>query len=89
MNDRLRKHLLSLTKPPAGHLSLRIRGCHCTPYWDKVIVLTRHRGREAREVMEAYLISNIGHAICIGETSVLLNGKKMLHLGRESQLSVA
>lgn len=49
VNDHLREHLLSLTRIPSGHLTLHVRDCRCTPYWNRAIVLARHRGREAME----------------------------------------
>lgn len=53
---------------------------------DKVIGLAHQGGREAREVAEAYFISNIRRSTCIGDTSVSLSDKEVLCLAGEFQI---
>lgn len=77
INDRLREHAASLRASPSGHLSVHRRGCQPTP--NNTLIIGRYADRQAREILEAHAIMQLGDT-CISAPSLALSRREVTYL---------
>lgn len=85
LNDRLREHAYSLRATVRGLLPLHCRDCSCLPSFGDVVLVSRHRDKMTREIIEAFFISSLADR-CVSEPSVALSEREILYL--QSKMSV-
>lgn len=81
INEWLKEHANSVRTAPSGHLAHHAHICGCNLVFQKVSILESFRGRQAREVCEAYCIKQRCET-CVSEVFIALLKTKILFLGR-------
>lgn len=80
-NDRMREHDNNVKRAQDGWLAIHCRSCPCSPIFEKRSVVSKHRDRLTREVVEAYKIAQLGEN-CVSTPSIALLPKEMEYLRR-------
>lgn len=81
INTRLREHHASLSSNDGANLARHCRECGCYPLFSNVTYLGRGKGKEEREIVEAYFIRKSGDR-CISTPSICLIDKEFSVLQR-------
>ncbi|XP_042144719.1 uncharacterized protein LOC121834881, partial [Ixodes scapularis] len=82
VNDRAREHSLSLRSSPSGNLAVHCDRCACSPVFNEIKILARHKNKYAREIDEAFFIANHDAGKCISVPSLALVSDEMNFIRR-------
>lgn len=79
LNVRLKEHNQSLNKSNVSHLASHCCTCGCLPVFSDTKVLSSHKCKITREVIEAFHIKRMGDA-CVSQPSLSLTEKEFDYL---------
>ena len=79
LNVRLKEHNQSLNKSNVSHLASHCCTCGCSPLFSDTKVLSSHKCKITREVIEAFHIKRMGDA-CVSQPSLSLTEKEFDYL---------
>lgn len=82
-NVRVREQSLSLRSSPSGLLALSCEKCTCSPLFDDINVLARHRSKSARKINDAFFIVAMTRACVLSAPSIALASDEV-HFIRKS-----
>lgn len=82
VNVRAREHSLSLRSSPSGNLAVHCDRCGCSPSFQDIKILARHKNKTAREVDEAFFMASIGADTCVSAPSVALADDEVVFVNK-------
>lgn len=79
LNIRLQEHKRAVASKERAHLAQRCTTCVCSPFFFDATVLSRHRDKTTRELIEAFHIKRCGDR-CVSHPSIALIEKEYSYL---------